>query len=98
MERSPLLSNSELVCLTVAQALLGYRAEAWWLRFARELLADMFPYLLPQQSGCNKRLLTALPLVKGSTRSRSGGAGPTQPSAQVSMTSVWLSLAQNSVR
>ncbi|GAA3510207.1 hypothetical protein GCM10023075_71770 [Streptosporangium album] len=61
--RPPLLSDSELVCLTVAQALLGYHSEARRLRFARTHLSGMFPYL-PQQSGYNKRLRVALPLVK----------------------------------
>ncbi|MFG2970310.1 IS982 family transposase [Streptomyces sp. NPDC048288] len=63
MGRPPLLSDSELVCLAVAQALLGYRSEARWLRFARKRLSGLFPYLL-QQSGYNKRLRAALPLVK----------------------------------
>ncbi|WP_323377479.1 IS982 family transposase [Streptomyces sp. RB17] len=63
MGRPPLLTDSELVCLAVAQALLGHRSEARWLRFARKHLAGMFPYL-PQQSGYNKRLRAALPLVK----------------------------------
>ena len=63
MGRPPLLTDSELVCLAVAQALLGHHSEARWLRFARKHLAGMFPYL-PQQSGYNKRLRSALPLVK----------------------------------
>jgi Transposase DDE domain len=63
MGRPPLLTDSELVCLAVAQALLGHRSEARWLRFARKYLSGMFPYL-PQQSGYNKRLRAALPLVK----------------------------------
>jgi hypothetical protein len=63
MGRPPLLTDSELVCLAVAQALLGHRSEARWLRFARKHLTGMFPYL-PQQSGYNKRLRAALPLVK----------------------------------
>ncbi|MES4893373.1 IS982 family transposase [Streptomyces sp. NPDC096012] len=63
MGRPPLLSDSELVCLAVAQALLGYRSEARWLRFAHKRLSGLFPYL-PQQSGYNKRLRAALPLVK----------------------------------
>jgi hypothetical protein len=63
MGRPPLLSDSELVCLAVAQALLGHHSEARWLRFARKRLAGLFPYL-PQQSGYNKRLRAALPLVK----------------------------------
>ncbi|MFD8527815.1 IS982 family transposase [Streptosporangium canum] len=63
MGRPPLLSDSELICLAVAQALLGYHSEARWLRFARTHLSGMFPYL-PRQSGYNKRLRAALPLVK----------------------------------
>jgi hypothetical protein len=63
MGRPPLLSDSELVCLAVAQALLGHHSEARWLRFARKYLSGMFPDL-PQQSGYNKRLRAALPLVK----------------------------------
>lgn len=63
MGRPPLLTDSELVCLAVAQVLLGYHSEARWLRFARKHLTGMFPYL-PQQSGYNKRLRSALPLVK----------------------------------
>jgi hypothetical protein len=61
--RPPLLSDSELVCLAVAQSLLSHRSEARWLRYARKHLAGMFPYL-PGQSGYNKRLKAALPLVK----------------------------------
>jgi hypothetical protein len=61
--RPPRLSDSELVCLAVAQALLGHHCEARWLRHARKHLAGMFPYL-PGQSGYNKRLRAALPLVK----------------------------------
>ncbi|MFJ4190542.1 hypothetical protein [Kitasatospora sp. NPDC089509] len=63
MGRPPLLSDSELLCLAVAQALLGFHSEARWLRFARKRLADLFPNL-PQQSGYDKRLRAALPLVK----------------------------------
>ncbi|MGI5290813.1 IS982 family transposase [Nonomuraea polychroma] len=61
--RPPLLSDSELLCLAVAQALLGYHSEARWLRYARKHLSGMFPYL-PQRAGYNKRLRAALPLVK----------------------------------
>jgi hypothetical protein len=63
MGRPPLLSDPELVCLAVAQALLGYHSEARWLRYARKHLCGMFPYL-PQRAGYNKRLRAALPLVK----------------------------------
>ncbi|MFF3160090.1 hypothetical protein [Streptomyces sp. NPDC057910] len=65
--RPPQLSDAELVTLAVAQALLGFRSGARWLRFARMNLAAMFPYL-PQQSGYNKRLKSALPLVKKAIR------------------------------
>ena len=63
MGTPPLLSDSELVCLAVAQALLGYHSEARWLRFANKHLSGMFPYL-PLRPGYNKRLRAALPLVK----------------------------------
>lgn len=63
MRCPPRLSNSERVCLAVAQALLGCRSEARWPRFARNRLACLFPSL-PQQSVYDKRLRAALPLVK----------------------------------
>ncbi|WP_218639406.1 hypothetical protein [Streptomyces sp. IMTB 2501] len=62
-----MLSHSELVCLALVQALLGYHSEARWLRFARKRLVGLFPYLL-QQSVYNKRLRAALPLVKRTIR------------------------------
>ncbi|MEV6325381.1 IS982 family transposase, partial [Nocardia sp. NPDC051787] len=61
--RPPVLTDSELVCVAVAQSLLGFTSETHWLRYARKHLACMFPYL-PQQSGYNKRLRAALGLVK----------------------------------
>jgi hypothetical protein len=61
--RPSALTDSELVCLAVAQALLGFTSEAQWLRYAGKHLAGMFPYL-PQQSGYNKRLRAGLGLVK----------------------------------
>uniref|UniRef100_UPI001CE46EB9 IS982 family transposase n=1 Tax=unclassified Nocardia TaxID=2637762 RepID=UPI001CE46EB9 len=61
--RPPVLTDPELVCLAVAQSLLGFTSETHWLRYARKHLAGMFPYL-PQQSGYNKRLRNALGLVK----------------------------------
>ncbi|MFH8756139.1 hypothetical protein ACH4A6_11235 [Streptomyces atroolivaceus] len=65
--RPPQLTDSELVTLAVAQSLLGFTSEARWLRYARKNLASMFPYL-PQQSGDDKRLKAALPLVKKAIR------------------------------
>jgi Transposase DDE domain len=47
----------------VAQVLLGVRSEARWLRFVPRHLPSAFPYL-PGQSGYNKRLRAALPLIK----------------------------------
>jgi DDE family transposase len=61
--RPPVLTDSELVCIAVAQAMLGFTSEAHWLRYARKHLTGLFPYL-PQQSGYNKRLRAALGLVK----------------------------------
>jgi DDE family transposase len=61
--RPPLLSDSELVCLAVAQALLQVRSEARWLRFVGQRLGTLFPYR-PRRPGYNKRLRAALPLVK----------------------------------
>jgi Transposase DDE domain len=57
------LSQPELVCLAVAQALLGFHSEHRWIRFAICHLRGAFPYL-PHQPGYNKRLRAALPLVK----------------------------------
>ena len=56
--RPPKLSDAELVCLAVAQALLGARSDHHWLRFARTRLGHLFPYL-PGQPGYNKRLRAA---------------------------------------
>jgi hypothetical protein len=61
--RPPRLSHSELLCLAVMQALLGYHSESRWLRYARAHLRPLFPYL-PEQSGYNKRLRAALPQIK----------------------------------
>ncbi|MFE1961501.1 IS982 family transposase [Streptomyces sp. NPDC059479] len=67
MGRPPQLTDSELVTLAVAQALLGFHSETRWLRYVNAHLASMFPYL-PQQSGYSKRLGAALPLVKKAIR------------------------------
>ena len=49
------ITDAELLTLAVMQALLGYVSEARWLRYAREQLRHLFPYL-PEQPGYNKRL------------------------------------------
>jgi hypothetical protein len=61
--RPPRLTDSELLTLAVAQVLLGVRSEARWLRLVPAALPGAFPYL-PGQSGYNKRLRAALPLLK----------------------------------
>jgi Transposase DDE domain len=61
--RPPRLTDAELLTLAVAQALLGVRSEARWLRLVPAALPGAFPYL-PGQSGYNKRLRAALPLLK----------------------------------
>jgi Transposase DDE domain len=61
--RPPKLADSELLTLAVAQVLLGVHSEARWLRLVPEALPGAFPYL-PGQSGYNKRLRAALPLLK----------------------------------
>lgn len=56
------LSDSELVCLAVAQVLLGARSEHHWLRMCYARLGHLFPYL-PKQPGYHKRLKAAAPLI-----------------------------------
>ncbi len=52
------LSQPELVCLAVAQALLGFHSEHRWIRFALCHLRGCFPYLPHSPvtaSGCARR-------------------------------------------
>jgi hypothetical protein len=56
------LSDAELVCLAVAQVLLGARSEHHWLRLCYARLGHLFPYL-PKQPGYHKRLKAAGPLL-----------------------------------
>ena len=56
------LSDAELVCLAVAQVLLGARSEHHWLRMCYGRLGHLFPYL-PKQPGYHKRLKAAAPLL-----------------------------------
>jgi Transposase DDE domain len=60
--RPPKLADAELVCLAVAQVLLGYHSERHWLRFAQQRLGHLFPYL-PTSSAYNRRLRRAHELV-----------------------------------
>jgi hypothetical protein len=60
--RKPKLSDAELVCLAVAQVLLGCNPERRWLRLVGQRLGHLFPYL-PSASAYNRRLRRAGPLV-----------------------------------
>jgi Transposase DDE domain len=60
--RRPKLSDAELVCLAVAQVLLGFGSERRWLRFAACRLGHLFPYL-PTASAYNRRLRRAAGLL-----------------------------------
>ena len=60
--RKPVLGDAELLCLAVAQHLLGFSSETRWIRYARVHLSGMFPGI-PHQSGYNKRLRAAGPLI-----------------------------------
>jgi hypothetical protein len=61
--RPPRLIDTELLTLAVAPVLLGIRSEARWLRFVSNHMPGAFRYL-PGQSGYNKRLRAAVPLLK----------------------------------
>nr|WP_067284809.1 hypothetical protein [Streptomyces jeddahensis] len=50
----PKLTDAELLCLAVAQVLLGFPSARHWIRFAHARLGH-----LPQQSAYNKRLNAA---------------------------------------
>jgi len=58
--RPPRISDSELICLAVAQVLLDCPNERRFLRLARQRLGHLFPYI-PGQSGFNKRLRALAP-------------------------------------
>lgn len=60
--RKPVLSDAELLCLAVAQQLLGVASERHWIRYDRANLAGMFPHI-PGQSGYGKRLRAAGGLI-----------------------------------
>ena len=60
--RRPQISDAELVCLAVAQMLLGIASERQFLRFALVRLGQLFPYL-PKQPGYNKRMRALAPQI-----------------------------------
>jgi len=52
---APAVTDAELICLAVAQVLLGYPRERAWLRNARRQVGHLFPRIL-DQSGYTRRL------------------------------------------
>lgn len=60
--RRPPITDAELVCLAVAQILLGISSERHFLRFAMTRLSHLFPYL-PKQPGYNKRMRALAPQI-----------------------------------
>jgi hypothetical protein len=63
----PVLSDAELLTLSVIQALLGFTSEARFIRHAQTALRHLFPYI-PERAGYNKRLRGAADLLKGVLR------------------------------
>src|SRR5262249_13094480 len=61
------VTDAELVCLAVAQALLRYDDERHWLRAAPGRVGHLFPRLL-SQSEYNERLKNAAPLMEAALR------------------------------
>jgi hypothetical protein len=60
--RRPKITDAELITLAVAQILLDCHSERRFLRFARQRLAHLFPYI-PKQPGYNKRLRSLAPRI-----------------------------------
>jgi len=60
--RPPRISDSELICLAVAQVLLDCPGDRKFLAWARVRLGHLFPYL-PKQPGYNKRLRALAPQI-----------------------------------
>lgn len=58
--RPPRISDSEVICLAVAEVLLDCPNERRFLRLATRRLGHLFPYI-PGQSGFNKRLRALAP-------------------------------------
>jgi Transposase DDE domain len=60
--RRPRITDSELITLAVAQIFLDCPSERRFLRFARQRLGHLFPYI-PKQPGYNKRLRRLAPRI-----------------------------------
>jgi hypothetical protein len=65
--RPPEVTDAELACLAVAQALLRCDDERHWLRAAPRLVGHLFPRLLAQ-SQYNTRLRQIAPLMEAAPR------------------------------
>ena len=65
--KPPEVTDAELVCLAVAQALLRFDDERHWLRAAAKQVGHLFPRLL-RQSGYNDRLKALAPLMEAASR------------------------------
>ncbi|KWW97324.1 Transposase IS4 family protein [Carbonactinospora thermoautotrophica] len=65
--RRPKVTDAELVCLAVAQALLRYPDEHHWLRAAPARVGHLFPRLLSQPE-YNRRLRAAADLMEDALR------------------------------
>ncbi len=65
--KPPEVTDAELVCLAVAQVLLRYDDERYWLRAAVSRVGYLFPRLL-RQSEYNGRVEAAAPLMEAALR------------------------------
>jgi hypothetical protein len=81
------LTDAELVCLAVAQVLLGARSEHHWLRLCYARLGHLFPYL-PNQPGYHKRLKAAGPLL-AAAMDHLARQCPSVPSSSMRPASAW---------
>lgn len=64
---APVVTDAELICLSVAQVLLGYASERHWLRAAGKHVGHLFPRRL-DQSGYTRRLRQLGPLMVDAIR------------------------------
>ena len=67
----PEVTDAELVCLAVAQALLGFGSERRWLRAAPKLVGHLFPRLISQPK-YNRRLRSLSTLMLQAMRHLAG--------------------------
>ena len=65
--RPLLLDDAELLCLAIAQVLLGFAGNGTGPATPANTCEHLFPYIL-DQSGYNKRLRTAGPLIAAMIR------------------------------